>query len=258
MPLTVTVKSESDSTKAHREEVAGRVIAQFGNRLPDFSLLCFFDDTDWQSAKQTIGKANRGLAGPIKDDLCEWPEYVRRCVIVDDPLRPSKKRLFDHIIYLHGSTCTNDVGLAMTFAHELQHFVQYGNVRTLWAANSLIRNLPKETISTLGLTWFDIPIEREARAVSKQTAENLFGVEAVRQYIDARIIENVDANDTADWQFIRGLVAASPYDLAVESGLIFQRLKNYRANLELLLREHNDDPDYADVDLSALLGDATD
>ena len=70
--------------------------------------------------------------------------------------------IFDELIYLHGSTCASEVGLTMTFAHELQHFVQHGNMLTLWAANTLIPQLPKSVINALGLRWCDIPHECEA------------------------------------------------------------------------------------------------
>ena len=69
------VNSDSDTTKAHREAVAQRVIDHFGSELPDLRLLCFFDHNDWQALKDVKGKANRGLAGPIKDEL--WSAGVR-------------------------------------------------------------------------------------------------------------------------------------------------------------------------------------
>lgn len=165
------------------------------------------------------------------------------------------KLAFDHVIYLHGSTCSNEVGLAMTFSHELQHFVQNGNSLSLWAANTLIPKLLKSDIDALGLTWCDVPHEREARIVSKRIAENLFGAEVVTQYVDAKIAEHVTKDDAHDWKCIRGLATSTPYDLAAETALFFPRLKPYSQHLEDVLRDfkNNNDPDFKDVDLHALL-----
>jgi hypothetical protein len=98
----------------------------------------------------------------------------------------------------------------MTFAHELQHFVQHCTVLKLWAANTLVPGLPKAVIAALGLKWCDLPHERDARIASKRTAEVLFGPEEVTQYIDAKIIRSIDKEDALDWECIRGLATSIP------------------------------------------------
>jgi hypothetical protein len=255
MPATLKIKSDDLVVRSQRETTATRVIAHFGNQLPELRLLCFFDDIDWQPLKDYFGEANRGFYGPIKENPLTWPpwpDYVANYIFVDFPAW-LLKRAFDHIIYLHGSTCDNEIGLTMTFAHELQHFVQHSSVLNLWAQNSLIQHLPKSVIKTLGLKWSDIPIEREARIVSKRIAENLFGFEPVRQHIDTKISRAVNADDAADWRFVQGLVASNPpQHLTYETRLIFKRLKDHRLDLEKLLHELKDDSDFKDVDLDAL------
>ena len=82
-----------------------------------------------------------------------------------------RRPAFDDFIYLHGSTCSSAMGLTMTLAHELQHFIQHSQQTRLWAANSLIPKLKKATIRALGLRWCDIPHEREARIVSSRYLE---------------------------------------------------------------------------------------
>jgi len=144
----------------------------------------------------------------------------------------------------------------MTFAHELQHFVQHGNVRKLWAANNLIGKLRKRLNHSLGLRQFDIPTEREARIVSKQTAEGMFGVEHVSQFIESKIADAVDENDRDDWQFIQSIVIPTSYDLASETRLIFQWLMPYRGDFENLLKESRDDPDFNDIDFDELFNGA--
>ena len=252
MPLSVKVKSDDVPTKARRKEAADRVIDRFGNQLPDLRLLCFFDDEDCTYLNQEWGEAFRGvylsvLSGSFWRSL---PHYVR-----DECFSDQLTSLFDRLIYLHGSTCAHEVGLTMTFAHELQHFVQYSNMPTLWAANTFIyQHLSKSASNALGLKTFSFPFEREARVVSKGTAENLFGAEVVRQYIDTKIADPVDADDAADWEFVQEIDTSVPYDLAGETKLFFQQLKPYRPGLEEYLKipEVKNNPDFKYVDLDAL------
>ncbi len=140
----------------------------------------------------------------------------------------------------------------MTFAHELQHFAQYGNARRLWAANTLIPGLPRSVISALGLTWCDVPNEREARIVSKRIVEKLFGAEAVGKYVGTKILECVTQEDAADWECIRRLDTSTPYDLDRETKLFFLRLRDYRPDFERVLQGRRNDTDFKDVDLKAL------
>lgn len=198
MTPAMKVRSSDKAISERREETAHRVIAHFGTGLPQLRLLCFFDDEDWPSLRGPGMEANRG--GYIRRDSspCEWQEA---CTFVDG------MQDFDNFIYLHGSTCLTEVGQAMTFAHELQHFVQYGAAPKLLAENTLayvtLRNLRRSDFEALGLRTCDIPNEREARIVARLVAENLFGVAAVRQYIDAKMAQFVTQQDAADWDCIR-------------------------------------------------------
>ena len=155
---TIYVKAQDPLVKAIRETTAQRVLTQFGKQVPDGRLLCFFDDVDHQPLKDRIGAANRGFCEPLCEPLYEmtlwdyYPDYLRDLIFI-------QVREFDHVIYLHGSTCSSEVGLAITFAHELQHFVQYMTARKLWALNTLIPHLPEYVFTSLALHWFDIPIE---------------------------------------------------------------------------------------------------
>jgi|SRR5215469_15726031 len=259
MAITVKVKSADSAAESQREQIAWDAVGQFGNQIPDLRLLAFFDDEDCDAVRRYIGAANRGVYTPLKN--CPlWPylpEYVRESIFESDPSSFSLEPLFDHLIYLHGSTCSNEIGLTMTFAHELQHFVQHGDARTrkLAAKNTLIQNLDKELIDALQLKWFDIPIEREARIVSKRIAEALFGAPRVRQFIATKISEAVDEDDAVDWRFIQGVVTTASYDLAGESHRIFQELKPHRREFERLLAEAKDDPVFGDITLRSLFDD---
>ena len=254
MPPTVKVKSSDTAVRKHREDAAQRVIEHFAKRLPDRRLLCFFDDEDWHALKQEAGAANRGCYSPVRPGGLGWPpDYLSECLVVDSQFA------FDDLVYLHGSTCECELGLTMTFAHELQHFVQHSILPTVWAANAVaaytLRSLDSYDIEALRLRSCDIPHEREARIVAKRAAENLFGTDAVNQYIDAKIAERVNEQDVADWECIRGLVASTPYDLTRETKLFFPRLAAFRPRLERSFRYlRQSDPRFNDLNLDTLLG----
>jgi hypothetical protein len=252
MHLTLDVKSADPEKKRHREALAQRVLDCLQGR-PDRRLLCFLDDEDWKAFKQVCGAAHRGFYSPIilTERFWQWaPNYIWEIV------NPGELA-FDDLVYLHGSTCSCGVGLAMTLAHELQHFLQHSEQTQLWAANSLVPRLPKTALRALELRWCDIPLEREARIVSKRTAEQVFGAELVRQYIDHKIADRETDDDASDWQCVQGLAALAPYNLAEETRLFFPRLKGYRRELEQVLRDFQaENPDFLAVDLGALLSGA--
>jgi hypothetical protein len=239
MPPVVVVRSADASVRAKRDTMARRVITAFGATLPDLKLLCFFDDQDWTPFKEAFGAANRGFHVPIQPGVfsdVKWPEYVRRHILADDPTSSIFKRVFDHCTYLYGSTCTDEVGQVMTFAHELQHFVQYSGVVELWAAGWVLLRL--SAVNDLGLKWADIPHEREARIVAKRIAQSLFDPERVKEFISRKIADPVNPNDQADWEFIQAIETSATYDLMAETRCLFQRLQSYRDECDQLLKKN--------------------
>jgi hypothetical protein len=251
--ITIEIKSTLPSVRLARDAAERLVLDQFSNRLPDLHLLCFFDDEDWQPFRDEMGPATRGFYAPLKKQpFGWWPSYVTDCIFVDDPHSYPPKRACDHVIYLFGSSCDDEIGLTMTFAHELQHFIQYGYDRQIWAENFLLPRLPREVIDFTGLTWFDIPIEREARATALHIAQKLYGVERVRVYIDRRINTNVTARDVEDWRLIQQMDPLAPYNITEATKEVFRRVGHYRPQLERVLRELNGDDDFKRIDLDAL------
>jgi hypothetical protein len=254
MPLTFDVRSDEQSVRRYREANAERLLECFGLQLPSRRLLCFLDDQCCQEFEQENPGA-RGFYSPVK--LCYVPFTVAPAYIRDS-LLPDGVQAFDDFIYLHGCTCSNEMSLTMTLAHELQHFVQHTNQTRLWAANSLIPMLTKDAVRDLGLTWCDIPTEREARIVAKRTAEGLLGAVAVQRHIEAMIAKRPGSEDAEDWSCVQGLVTSDQYDLASETKRFFPRLSGYREQLEgvLFQFQYRDDPDFGGVDLDELLSGA--
>lgn len=255
MPTTLKVKSNDEDIKRERELTAKRVLNYFDGLLPPSRLLCFLDDQDPLILRRHFGPANRGFYGPIHDgrSLGDLPDYVADCICIDDGHSIPFPLVIDDLVYLYGTTCANEVGLAMTLAHELQHAIQHGGVRKLWAVNSLVRNLDQSLIDALKLQWADIPTEREARIVSKRAAIELFGDGLVADYIGARITEAAargDSADASDWQFVSTLTPLSSVDLDSGTHQLFGRLRNHRSQFESLVREREFDLDYRDIDLA--------
>ena len=247
MPVKLEVKSEDARAQAQR------VLDYFGSNLPPSRLLCFLDDDDPPFLKQVFGIANRGVYGHIGDNtpMDIWPDYVTRCIFVDDGISLLYPRVIDDLVYLYGSTCANEVSLTMALAHELQHVIQHAVARKVWAVNGLVPHLHKTVIAALNLQWTDIPIEIEARIISKRVAVQFFGEQRVTRFIDEKIAEGVTESAVADWQFVRTLAASSSVDLAACTKLLFKRLKGHQAELEAVLLEKKGDLDFSDIELGA-------
>lgn len=243
MPLILVVKSSDAAVKTKREGTAQRVIAEFGDQLPNLKLLCFFDDVDWLPLRDAIGKANRGFYRPLSpsSQFWNWPDDVMEHLFIVDPPSWIQKLAFDHVIYLHGSTCSDEVGLSMTLAHELQHFVQWSRTPQVYAAGILVLQLlaywPQETAAALGLkSWADIPHERDVRIVAKRVVAKIFGQEGTARFIDGKIANPVDETDGADWRFIQAIGLLDTYDVSFETNRLFQRFEPYRRDCEEVLR----------------------
>ena len=177
---------------------------------------------------------------------------MKESILVDDDSSFLLRQVADHLIYLYGSTCANDTALVMTFAHELQHFVQYNSNRDLWAANTVLLNMKKDFYSTAHVKVFDIPAELEARIVAKKVTRQLCGEQVVCAYISGRIAENVTPEDAEDWRFVQDVEMTTPFDLLTVTRKCFQRLLPYRAQIEETLDLARDGSDFKQLDLSYL------
>ncbi|HVN10108.1 MAG TPA: hypothetical protein VMV61_14115 [Patescibacteria group bacterium] len=243
--VRVEVKSYNETVKAQRELLAQRVIDLFGFHLSQTRLLIFLDDCDPPNLKRKYGPANRGFYAPIHGmlpsdsaTLDELPDYVIACVFPDEGVsQPPVPRGVDDFVYLYGTTCANEIGLTMTMAHELQHALQHANEPTLWAVNTLVTNLSRTTLEALEFQWRDIPIELDARIVSKRVAITLFGERAVDRYLVEKIAEPVNDTDARDCTVVRGLSVLASVNLLLETRKMCSRLRPYWAELEGILQE---------------------
>ena len=224
---SVVVKPKNTSESKRRQDAAGQVLLAFGD-LPRGRLLCFFDSEDCGAFKDEIigfGKANRGVSVPISkpSSLRGWPDEIVSIIYPSWSL-DDKNRTFDFVTYLHDSTCEDPVAMTMTFAHELQHFVQCGTMRAVFEANEAFRALRLK--SGDGFDSHELPIEKDARIVAKRIAIRILGRKAVDQYIARNIANPVNDGDRRNWSFISGLDVSKPYDLEVETKLFGQELES--------------------------------
>jgi hypothetical protein len=223
---TVVVRPKGTAETRRREEAAKQVLLEFG-KLPTGRLLCFFDEEDWGDFKNEdgFGKANRAVSGVVTrpTDLQDWPSEVVERIYPSLSLN-NNERAFDFVTYLHNSSCEDPVGMTMTFAHELQHFVQWATMRKAWIKNQRFKDWCRNFDT--GLVSHDLPIEIEARIVAKRIAIRIHGREAVDRYIEKNIATPVDDLDGRNWLFIKGLDVSKLYDVEVETELLDTELKS--------------------------------
>jgi hypothetical protein len=123
--------------------------------------------------------------------------------------------------------------------------------------NSLVNELDRSIIKQVKLTWADVPIEVEARVVSKRIAEQIFGHKRVTAYIDGKLAASLTEADVTDWIYVRSLDSKISVDLDSASRPLFKRLKDWRSELEAALqRAKAASQSYNDVSLDSFF-DAT-
>ncbi len=253
MVLKIVVRSADATTRQLRHEIARRVVDELHDQLPNETLLCFLDDEDWKAARRAAGRA-RGFYTPARD-LDTWPD---RPQYVEDALVENGVVAYQNFIYLFGSTCSVHEGLAMTLAHELQHFIQHGTSKAAWAmgtiASNLLIDLEMRQVNEIGVnSWCDVPIERHAWTTGKRVAEAVLGRDAVREYIDTRIAAADRSVDLADWKFVREIDASQALDFDAEMASFMPRLTAYRTKLEQYLGNLRGDPELTNIELDSWL-----
>jgi hypothetical protein len=137
--------------------------------------------------------------------------------------------------------------MIITLAHELQHFLQYGNESRLYAADEIIKILARSRQIPGFTNWQDHPSEHEAMLVSKRVATRLCGEEAVRLYADSQITSAVnDDDEKSRWKFFQELSLSTTYHFAAEVNALVQR---HRATLEEYIAFYpQDDPVYSSLE----------
>lgn len=176
----------------------------FRLHLPQQSLVCIFDDEERQEfiCCPWLGENYCGFTHVTSEPGppgLQWSDELIEQVLDDQGWR------CDVVIYLRRRTCESPVGTVITFAHELQHFVQYGFDRKVWYANKHLHDFSCRHGEELP-TW-SFPDEYEAQLASKCVAESILGKDKVQGYAQQQIELN---RDPGKWEFFRNL---EPLDL---------------------------------------------
>lgn len=250
--IVLHIEAADSEVGKRREELARNVRSYFLVDLPtpaEKRTICYLDNQDRAWLKQLWGgESNRGVHWPIRGQgLCDWPQDMWNTIAPVDELSGKISWPYDSVIYLHGSTCANEVQLAMTLAHELQHFCQYGNHPQLWALNFLLSKLPYLPTNELK-HWYHLPVEREARIIAKRITESIFGKEVVAEHVKKMERMGTSFEDIADWMFIDSLDSGETYDLKAATACLVGR---HRPGLEELQRGvFAEDSDFGVVNLN--------
>lgn len=249
---TLVVKCADPKIAAARTELADRALAEF----PEFNarVLCFLDDEDAPGFRDELGDTNRAVYIIPPALWNRWPWYLAEAVYRVNPIDGVETRFTDEIVYLHGTTCENDVGLVMSLAHELQHCQQRETTPSLWAANSVVSRWLHDFTNPLKMVWSDVPTERDARIVAKRVAEKLCGSEYVAQFVDTMLAAAPIESDAADWRFIRSVTSTTLCDLEAETRGLYSRLRDYRNEIESELRALRGDQIFDGVNLDDWFG----
>lgn len=227
MKPIIKVEECDPAIRRRREMAAQAVLREFQSWPTEGRLLCFFDNDDWPSFKDAeigFGKANRGISGPVKagTNWQEWPPHVVGCFYRTTSLMDTDP-IFDFVTYLHDSSCNEEVGLTMTFAHEVQHFMQHACTPDLWRANDCFKIYCRE-FQPKGIYNHQFPLEQDARIVAKRIALRLHGPDDANRYIEKNVANPIDDLDSKNWRFIQDLDVSKAYDLRVETVAFAERL----------------------------------
>jgi hypothetical protein len=200
-------------------------------QLPTGRLYRYFARTEDPILLQMRGEHYRGFYCHISER--NWlPTYLSHCFFRPDYAGDTYEDMiaFDDLIFIRHSTCFDPTGCVLTYAHELQHFVQHGHApRLLRVNNALYQNIKRfEPTATAS----DIPSEREANIVSKRVAEAVCGADAVRVFAEkqVRLMEELGNSEQLDrWVFFRDIPSSTNYDLL---GCTLHLVERYKTRID--------------------------
>ena len=182
-------------------------------QLPSLRLLRFFAVTDYPELS-FFGNYRGFHASYSANCFSPFPMDVFKSFYPQFSEGISRERIFDNVIYIRASTCSENTGLVLTYAHELQHFVQYGTLPRLHHVNGILYWNLKSVEPTAIAT--DVPNERDANIVSKRVAEIVCGSDAVQEFANTQINKMMqlagEYRERDRWIFFRDVSSTAPYD----------------------------------------------
>jgi hypothetical protein len=195
MASNVELAFKTEKVRKGWEELCREVLKHFN--LPDNRLLCGLDDEQSKWFKSIGYRDARGVHCPTQGSGL-WPDFL------ETRRYENAAAAFDSLVYIPVVPPTDaPFVFDVTFAHELQHFVQCWTETRTWLANNFFyKNLSTMDPSIPSYETWRVPTERDAMIKSKQVAVLLFGWEAVQ-----RELHSLTANENAgeEWKYLQGL-----------------------------------------------------
>jgi hypothetical protein len=159
---------------------------------------------------EEIGQYYRGLHVATTAS-CDLSRYILNRYL------PAGATNYDHLIYIRDITCADPTGCVVTYAHELQHIVQYVHPK-LTKVNQTLYGVLK-TFEPAA-TEIDLPSEADANIVSKRVAEEVCGIDAVRRFGEERVcfmLKTGDRDQIIRWNFFVNTPSSTAYDFEKET-----------------------------------------
>jgi hypothetical protein len=180
-------------------------------QMPNAKLYRYFATSDDKYFNREIGPYYRGFHFH-RSSAGDIPDYTIDRYLPPDP--PT----FEHLIYIRNTTCLDNTGCVVTYAHEMQHIRQHENFPKLAEATFVLRD--NLAIFEPTATEIDIPAEVDANLVSKQIAERVCSVEAVKRFAEEQVRLMKKAGETAHqirWEYFLNTASSTPYDFVDET-----------------------------------------
>ncbi len=227
--LTPHFEFASPDLRAKLRPWCNKVLKRFP-KLPPLKLLCYFDNENPEELQQQFGQFS-GIHTPILGGGT-WPRHVSRHFF--NYLRGDLA--FDNLIYIPKTQyAQKEVSFVIIFAHELQHFVQWGHSRKVAEANALLLQHLSSFDPGTELKPWGLPNNREAMIVAKRVAEAVCGGEAVKGFIETQVADGKSCNNVSKtqlWMWVRTLTPSTRYDLLQETDLLVQKYRKQLQGLE--------------------------
>lgn len=238
-PIRLVFRDES--RRGELEPLCTAVLEHYP--LASQPLCCVFDDEERDDFTSAFTESYCGFFYPIaqfgfRNGGFPWPWQIESNVKeVWTELENGGPFLNVALVYIRKKTSDRATGTAITFAHELQHLMQYLNHYKAWRAYGWLETV---TRSENSVPWF-FPTEYEAQLVSKRVAEAVLGLDEVARYTSERIEAG---DDPHKWQFFQELDVSQHYDFVDQTRRMVER---YRGKLDALYREQprgDSEPDF--------------
>ncbi|HEV2298458.1 MAG TPA: hypothetical protein VGR72_08075 [Candidatus Acidoferrales bacterium] len=174
--------------------------------LPDRRILCGFDSKGELSFEH-LGYGNARAFHTPTNGFNSWPVFLEN-------VRCDDEGPVDSLIYVRLVPPTDDALIfAVTFAHELQHFVQAWQSPKFYAASGFLsENLPSFDLGANAFETWRVPIERDAMIRSKQVAEAKFGRAFVAARVHSLIADGTSLLEVEEWKYFESLSPESVCD----------------------------------------------